>query len=472
MPQAISVLHRRPRLALSPVLLAVVACAGPDPGADTDGSSSSTTTTTTTTGATSGTTEQPTTAGPGATSDTTAAPDTTGTTGASNSTDTSAAETGAATTAATTGGPDGLFPIEYDVSQIEVVDVQSAKIDGAPHTLTLYRNLAYRCGRTDYYTFLVVERDATIGQPAPLWFYLRGGGAGYYDEGGVYVGDESMNDQWALNTHAAALLQIAFSGTPQNATTKATVAGKRVAEGYRLISPSFCDHDLYLGPGHDYPNNPNWGGEDTVDGLLATMAAIDFTARGNGSLPGHHGTHIFVHGTSAGSPGAYGVAHAFAASGVSLTGVVLDSFVLSGELAPLFADGCTELQQSYPGFSIDQATVKHGPYAADPALHLSNTLGAGYSIPSFVLLGGQDTFCCGPDPALPAANADGYSNNCEWSYRLVFDAIDGAGSPLFDRLYLPGKGHVLTKDADAAVHTPIEGWFDAVMAAAPAPPWP
>ncbi|MEZ4452090.1 MAG: hypothetical protein R3B09_21680, partial [Nannocystaceae bacterium] len=345
--------------------------------------------------------------------------------------------------------------------------------NGAPYRLTLYRNKAYRCGRTGYHTFLVVEPMATLGQPAPLWVYLRGGGAGYYAMGGVYVGEESLNDEWSLGVHANALYGVAFTGGLNNPTTKATVAGKRVEDGYRLVSPSFCDHDLYLGVGQDYPNDPHWGGEDTVDGLLATMAAIDFSANGNGRLEGHHGTHVFVHGSSAGSPGAYAVAHAFGRAGVHLTGAVLDAFILSDGLLPLFDAGCTELQKAYPGFQIAEATVKNGPFAGDPTLYLDATLpGDLYDTPSFALLGGQDGFCCGAEAPVAGAIADGYTNNCEWAYRDPFAALGDAQSPLFGSLYLKGKGHVLTKDVDPTVHGPIEAWYQAVLAADPAPPWP
>lgn len=65
-------------------------------------------------------------------------------------------------------------------------------------------------------------------------------------------------------------------------TPRDNVIGHRIADGYRFLMPSMCDHDLYAGMGNEYPNNPNWPDGDRVEGLLATMAAINFTARGNG----------------------------------------------------------------------------------------------------------------------------------------------------------------------------------------------
>ena len=45
-----------------------------------------------------------------------------------------------------------------------------------------------------------------------------------------------------------------------------------------LLVPSLCDHDNYSGRGAPYPNNPNPnGGVRQVNGLQATMAAVDYT---------------------------------------------------------------------------------------------------------------------------------------------------------------------------------------------------
>ena len=83
--------------------------------------------------------------------------------------------------------------------------------------------------------------------------------------------------------------------------------------------PSLCDHDAYAGMGTPYPNNPNYGSQgDTMDGLLATMAAVDFTANGSTTLPGYPTEHIFVQGGSAGSLGAYHVVRAVRDQGVLL----------------------------------------------------------------------------------------------------------------------------------------------------------
>ena len=70
--------------------------------------------------------------------------------------------------------------------------------------------------------------------------------------------------------------------------------------------------------GTPYPNNPV-DPDAEVNGLQATLAAIDYTAAN------YPTTHVFVHGTSAGSVGAYAVGLSYAAEDVALTGVVADS---------------------------------------------------------------------------------------------------------------------------------------------------
>ncbi|MCS6800090.1 MAG: hypothetical protein NZ898_16490, partial [Myxococcota bacterium] len=75
----------------------------------------------------------------------------------------------------------------------------------------------------------------------------------------------------------------------------------------RHMFVSMCDHDLYGGLGQPYPYNPHWGGTDTVDGALASMAAIHFVARGNGRHPGYPTSLVFLSGSSAGGVGAYHV---------------------------------------------------------------------------------------------------------------------------------------------------------------------
>ena len=81
---------------------------------------------------------------------------------------------------------------------------------------------------------------------------------------------------------------------------------RRIQEGYRVLLVSMCDHDNYAGRGAPYPNNPNPnGGERQVNGLQATMAAMDYT------VANYPTTHVFAHGTSAGSLGVFAMSQAY-----------------------------------------------------------------------------------------------------------------------------------------------------------------
>ena len=85
-----------------------------------------------------------------------------------------------------------------------------------------------------------------------------------------------------------------------------------------MLVIGYGDHDQYSGMGTSYPNNPK-GGE--VNGLQASMSAVEFT------VAKYPTTHVFAHGTSAGSAGAYALGFAFAQDGIDLTGVVMDSSI-------------------------------------------------------------------------------------------------------------------------------------------------
>ena len=75
--------------------------------------------------------------------------------------------------------------------------------------------------------------------------------------------------------------------------------------GFRLLSVSMCDHDIYAGGDVADPNNPGTipGGEPrTVNGLSATKAAVQF------ATIEYPTSDTFLHGTSAGGFGTFHVA--------------------------------------------------------------------------------------------------------------------------------------------------------------------
>ena len=102
---------------------------------------------------------------------------------------------------------------------------------------------------------------------------------------------------------------------------------RRIEEGYRVLVVSLCDHDLYLGMGTTYPNNPT-NPVAQVNGLQATMAAIDH------AISSYPTTQVWAHGTSAGGHGVWGLATSYAAEGNPITGIISDS----GLTSPTYLD--------------------------------------------------------------------------------------------------------------------------------------
>ena len=103
---------------------------------------------------------------------------------------------------------------------------------------------------------------------------------------------------------------------------------KSDAAGFRLVSVSMCDHDLYAGGDEPDPNNPNTqpdGSPRTTNGLFATKAAVQFA---KAKYPTGK---VFLHGTSAGGAGTFGVAWGLQRQGIPPAGVVSDSGVINQE---------------------------------------------------------------------------------------------------------------------------------------------
>lgn len=198
-----------------------------------------------------------------------------------------------------------------------------------------YRNKAYTCSRRGYQTFLVAYPEGVPpNRPLPLWIRLHGGGVGAYGPGGQYLpsrycsgqGSPCYIDEESLETLGNYLRE---TGLVQSIREMGTS---------RFLVPSMCDHDLYMGLGIvDDPYNPNIdanGQRPRADGYLALRSALEFTRQRYAT------THIFAHGTSAGSVGALNLAAMLALEGTWISGVIADSGAVS-DLSPLLAQaGC------------------------------------------------------------------------------------------------------------------------------------
>lgn len=181
-----------------------------------------------------------------------------------------------------------------------------------------YRNLSYPCSISGYQTFVIGTKiGSSATQTRPLWVRMRGGGVGWFDA------DGNPQPTAGNKTEESASSLIGFLGD-----VGLTGRVKSDPAGFRLLSVSMCDHDIYAGGDQPDPNNPNKqpdGSPRTTNGLFATKAAIQF-AKSKFPTGG-----AFLHGTSAGSFGSFGVAYSMQLQGVPPAGVVADSGVLNQE---------------------------------------------------------------------------------------------------------------------------------------------
>ncbi len=343
-------------------------------------------------------------------------------------------------TAATAGVVDDWLPPARDTSAIVRDHEETFFGFGLTWELDFYRNPAYACGLSGNYTFLIMEPFDAPGSEAPLWVYLHGGGVGYFDGLGGYPGltfqdentwhhEETFDDLW--NTQ---ILGRVLDGDDQQIDN---TLSRRIAEGYRVLVVSMCDHDLYSGLGTPYPNNPV-GGE--VNGLEATMAAVDYT------VASYPTTHVFAHGTSAGSYGVWSLSMGHAAEQTPITGIVADSTIATPRLITI-----NEAYAGTPGYPFDAdfddqgATDKIG-FFADPNVPIfpEDRVSAGFAdTPSLFVGGSVDPFCSGQLAPIAEAAAEGLTN-CEWVFDGLAQAVDAQPNSPHQVSVLAGTGHVPT----------------------------
>ena len=179
-----------------------------------------------------------------------------------------------------------------------------------------FRNTAYPCSISGYQTFVIGTKVGSSDTAArPLWVRMHGGGVGYFNADGMPVGGTTNKVE-----ESASRLINTVGDRGLNANVRADPAG------FRLLSVSMCDHDIYAGGDQPDPNNPNKlpdGSPRSVNGLFATKAAIQYARA-------HYPTSkTFLHGTSAGGYGSFSVAWALELQGMPLAGFVADSGVLN-----------------------------------------------------------------------------------------------------------------------------------------------
>lgn len=337
---------------------------------------------------------------------------------------------------------------------------------GANQEVEFYRNGAYDCGLTGKYTFIVLNpKNSDAQDEAPLWVYLHGGGSGYWDEDGNYLAlyeqdEDTFNHEETFDDHigtVATRFAIVDGEMMDNTLTR------RRSEGYRMMLISMCDHDQYLGMGSPYPNNPT-NPDAEVNGLQATMAAIDYT------VANYPTTHVFVHGTSAASAGAYAVGLSYAAEGIALTGVVTDSIL--GSRATIIQNQLSG-EPGFPqqlGYDSAEVSAKVGPWLdEDNRLFPEDRFGYGLEAPNLQIGGSLDPSCAGDFDPLPEALADGFQNNCAWMAEPLIDLSDDSKS-LHEVVLIKGEGQAPTI-TEGASHDVVDAFIERALNLNPSSPF-
>jgi hypothetical protein len=355
-------------------------------------------------------------------------------------------------------------------NKIDLVEERIIKEGSSQLNLKFYRNEAYECGLTGKYTFMVARRNTTNTSKeeiAPLWAYLHGGGSGYWDEQGTYfaLGDQT-EDTWNHEETFDGLIDTLNERMSKNGEVQDNTLSRRLAQGYRMVVVAMCDHDQYLGMEPPYPNNPN-GPNAQVNGLQATMAAINYTAA---NFPT---SHAFVHGTSAGSVGAYAIGMSYSAESINLTAVVSDSIL--GVRGTIIIDSLAGTpgfpqQEGYDSAGVD---TKVGQWRDDAnQLDPESRIADGFDTTPILQIGGLvDPLCAGNRSPLPEAASDGFSNNCVWMAQPLNDLIAALPDSPHKVAQLPGEGHVPTINAGAA-HDIVDRFLEAASAVVRNPSFP
>jgi len=358
------------------------------------------------------------------------------------------------------------FVVERTTKGINLADEKSQAFAGINFNFDFYRNNAYSCGLSGNYTFMVLNpANGDETTEAPLWVFLHGGGAGFYDENGDYqaVGDQT-EDTWNREETFDDLLVEQLQGrTVENGQPKDITLTRRIQEGYRVVMVSMCDHDQYSGLGTPYPNNPNPGAE--VNGMQATMSAVEYT------VANYPTTEVFAHGTSAGSVGVYNLAMSFAAQDIHLTGVVADS-ILSPRAFDLFKVYPGQAPRQ-PGWTYEGVGEKQGFYgdtSRSDVIAPEGRIDAGFDEVPLLFVGGtQDPFCFWNLPPIPEAATAGL-NNCEWAAQGLIDTIAAQPASPHQVANMVGEGHIPTNTVSTANNI-VDTFISDILADNPGAPF-
>ncbi|MBI2897962.1 MAG: hypothetical protein HYY06_30680 [Deltaproteobacteria bacterium] len=322
---------------------------------------------------------------------------------------------GGDTDAGSRADEEALIDQAPSIDRIELVETASR----SGWTVEHFRNRAYTCGHAGYQTFTIAyPTDLAKDEKRPLWTRMHGGGTGAFLADGSYEPPEfhpgSLDEE---GRNLAALL-----------TETGLVAKVRARpERFRFLMPSMCDHDMYSGVGlpepHD-PHQPDENGEPrAADGLLATRAAVAY------ALAEVSTSHLFVHGTSAGSAGAFSLSYSLERAGLRVNGVVNDSGVIDDAVADVEAQvGDTgTCQNAEPAEFFQLLAAKVGPLVGDPWFSPAALVARGEAtFPIMHVWDHGDYGCCG-DALVTYTDEEGAERSmaaCDRVHGALATAID------------------------------------------------
>lgn len=335
---------------------------------------------------------------------------------------------------------------------MEIVREGMLRRAGVTLTVRVYRDGAHRCGLSGNHLFVVVD-PANSSARRPLWVRLKAGGGGYFDEQGVYHtgGVDPHNTDPLTELSEDELMSLFLADAFDGERVRDSLVGRRLSEGYRFLLLGTCDHDVHAGIGQPHPNHPEADSPDppTVDGLLASMAALDFTGANfeTGS--------VVLHGLSAGAFGAYNMAYAYAREGTFVSAAVADSGLATPRMHDAFDANCTLGQQRDRTLSLTALEAKLGPFFSHPSLVPEGAIARGFrDVPLFFVAGGVDDRCCSSEHTLAMG-----LENCAYVHGGLTEAVAIHAPDLHRSHIVPGGGHVLTDDEDAELNDTIDAWL-------------
>jgi hypothetical protein len=275
----------------------------------------------------------------------------------------------------------GCAPIGAPGSTSHIEFVGTQVVDG--YSFDIYRNLAYPCSISGYQTFVIGSKvGSDPNATKPLWVRMHGGGVGFF----APDGSPQPNGAHKREEDPAVLI---------GSVTQAGLVSKVRADpaGFRLLSVSMCDHDIYAGGDQPDPNNPNTtpdGKPRTVNGLFATKAAVQFALK---KVPT---SKFFLHGTSAGGTGVWSVAYGLQKQGLAPAGAVADSGVINYEWQQAIDQQLPSGSCAVPQSALDIIKMRLHPTLTAQGNQPDQLISRGeYTVPTVHVWNRNDHVSCG-----------------------------------------------------------------------------